>query len=124
MDPGADPDQVAKDSGYSNLGSIGALENYYLFEGHHVTKRSTDPHHPHTLDEHEKLEWFEQQHEKIRIKRDLSLPLTSPAQTFSSVIRFSDPLYDKQWYFHGGARGGYDMNVAAVWKSWVNQARF
>ncbi|KAG9511157.1 Furin-like protease 2 [Fragariocoptes setiger] len=117
--PGADADQVAKDSGLINLGKIGTLENYYLFTGHHISKRSLEQAHSPTLDEHEHVLWFEQQHVKIRSKRDLSYPLqplSSPVPTPGSIFKFSDPLYDKQWYFHGGARGGYDMNVIPVWK--------
>lgn len=119
--PEADPNDVASRSGYTNLGRIGSLENYYLFVGHHVSKRSLDSYHPQTLDDHDHVEWFEQQHVKIRPKRDMSILVlpTSPALTPAKVlnfVNFSDPLYYKQWYFHGGARGGFDMNIGAVWK--------
>lgn len=114
----ADPDKVARELGYRNMGKIGDLDDYYLFIGNHVHKRSIEPHETKHFDAHDDVTWFEQQHEKKRIKRDLilDLPSASPALTPQKVLKFSDPLYDKQWYFNRGARGGYDMNVGAVWK--------
>lgn len=116
----ANPDELAKNLGYTNMGRIGNLEDYYLFIGHHVHKRSIEPHetsHRH-LDSHDHVLWFEQQHIKRRFKRDLILDLPSASPTFmqQKTLKFNDPLFDKQWYFNRGARGGYDMNVAAVWK--------
>lgn len=32
------------------------------------------------------------------------------------MIPWPDPLYEKQWYLHGGAQGGYDMKVLEAWK--------
>lgn len=114
----SNPDKVAKELGYTNMGRIGSLEDYYLFIGHHVSKRSIEPHGTSHFDKHEHILWSEQQHVKKRVKRDLilDLPSASPALTSQKVLKFSDPLFEKQWYFNRGARGGYDMNVAAVWK--------
>lgn len=115
--PHSDPDAVARQLGYTNMGRIGSLDDYYLFIGHHVSKRSIEPHETKHFDDHEHIEWSEQQHVKRRVKRDvLDLPSISPALTAPKILKFSDPLYDKQWYFNRGAHGGYDMNVAAVWK--------
>lgn len=116
--PGVDPDELARHLGYTNLGRIGSLEDYYLLTGHHVAKRSIEPHDTEHFDLHEHIEWSEQQHVKNRVKRDLilDLPSASPALTAQKVLKFNDPLYGKQWYFNKGARGNYDMNVAAVWK--------
>lgn len=115
---GTNPDELARSLGYANVGKIGSLEDYYLFIGHHVVKRSTNPHITKHFEEHEDVLWSEQQHVKRRIKRDLilDLPSAAPVHNAPKVLKFSDPLYDKQWYFNRGARGGYDMNVAAVWK--------
>lgn len=116
---GANPDEVAKQLGFTNTGRIGSLEDYYLFIGHHVAKRSIEPSlEVKHFDIHDHIEWFEQQHAKQRFKRDLilDLPTSSPAAVLQKYFKFSDPLYDKQWYFNKGARGSYDMNVAAVWK--------
>lgn len=116
--PGADPDQVARELGYTNTGPIGSLENYYLFIGHHINKRSIEPHETKHFEDHEHVTWHEQQRVRRRVKRDLILDLPTPAPIVfpQRVFKFSDPLYDKQWYFNRGAMGGYDMNVAAVWK--------
>lgn len=116
---GVDPDELARHFGYDNLGRIGSLEDYYLFVGHRIAKRSITPHETRHLDRHEHILWAEQQHVKKRIKRDLilDLPSVSPATTSAQkLFQFSDPLFDKQWYFNRGARGGHDMNVAAVWR--------
>ncbi len=32
------------------------------------------------------------------------------------VLPWTDPLYEMQWYLHGGAKGGYDMKVEEAWK--------
>lgn len=115
----ANPDELAKSLGYMNMGRIGNLEDYYLFIGHHVNKRSIEPHEESrkNLEDHGHVEWFEQQHVKRRIKRDLILDLPSaPTFTQPKTFKFSDPLFERQWYFNRGARGGYDMNVGAVWK--------
>lgn len=115
---GVDPDKLAESLGYINQGQIGSLEDYYLFIGHHVVKRSTNPHATEHFREHQHILWSEQQHVKRRVKRDLilDLPSATPNHNAPKVLKFVDPLYDKQWYFNRGARGGYDMNVAAVWK--------
>lgn len=114
----ADPDEIARQLGYANQGRIGNLDDYYLFIGHHLAKRSIEPHKTRHFEDHEHVLWHEQQHVKYRSKRDLilDLPSASPALTTQKILKFGDPLYDKQWYFNRGARGGYDMNVAAVWK--------
>lgn len=116
---GADATTVARELGYANLGQIGSLKDHYVFEGHHIHKRSIEPHETSHFDDHEHVLWSEQQHVKRREKRDLTLdlPLATPASTNAkNVFKFNDPLYSKQWYFNHGARGGYDMNVANVWK--------
>lgn len=117
---GANADEVAKHLGFTNAGKIGDLEDYYLFIGHHLQKRSLDAHNTEDFDSHELIEWHEQQHVRRRLKRDslLDIPAISstPALTAQKVLKFSDPLYNKQWYFNHGARGNYDMNVASVWK--------
>lgn len=117
---GADPDEVAKQLSLTNLGRIGSLEDYYLFTGHHISKRSIEPHDIANFDAHEHILWSEQQHEKRRFKRDLVLDLPSgtlsPQLASQKTLKFSDPLFNKQWYFNRGASGNYDMNVASVWK--------
>lgn len=43
-------DQVASAHGFTNLGQIGSLDNYFLFENSRLQKRSTEQ-----SDEHEKM---------------------------------------------------------------------
>lgn len=43
-------DQVASAHGFVNLGQIGSLDNYFLFENSRLQKRSTE-----VSDEHEKM---------------------------------------------------------------------
>lgn len=122
----ADPDVIANELGFTNMGRIGSLDNYYLFIGHHISKRSLDLHDDSHSDfsQHEHVDWYEQQHVRRRVKRDLILDMpsarpingSSAHQLKSRTVKYSDPLFEKQWYFNNGARGGYDMNVAGVWK--------
>ncbi|VDN50246.1 unnamed protein product [Dracunculus medinensis] len=61
----------------------------------------------------------------IRRKRDFTHPnirsaLPNPEQiigepTVFPALPFPDPLFREQWYFNGGAHGGYDMNVRDAW---------
>ena len=75
-------DKVASRHDFMNLGQIGSLENYFLFEHPRITKRSLTISHKH----HQKLKddpevgWFEQQKELVRSKRDLSqeIEITDP----------------------------------------------
>ncbi|XP_071529775.1 furin-like protease 2 isoform X2 [Panulirus ornatus] len=138
-------DDIASKYGFTNLGQIGALEDYYLFEHQHVHKRSAEPAHEHhqSLHSDSRVHWVEQQVEKRRVKRDgLSdggvvaaassgeLVARNPRQFpdfsrffFSSApdtpsrrgSRFPDPLYSQQWYLSEGANEGYDMNVRPAW---------
>eukprot|EP00092_Neocalanus_flemingeri_P034915 GFUD01037990.1.p1 GENE.GFUD01037990.1~~GFUD01037990.1.p1 ORF type:complete len:1243 (+),score=296.02 GFUD01037990.1:82-3810(+) len=101
-------ERVARRSGMKNLGRIGDLQDYYLLESHVISKRSTDKSHKHhaVLAEDAAVDWFEQQHEKRRVKR--------AADTFPNKI--TDPLFKDQWFLNHGARDGSDMNVLGAWK--------
>ncbi|GAB6022556.1 Furin-like protease 2 [Chamberlinius hualienensis] len=126
----AEAERIAKRHGFSNLGQIGSLDGYYLFEHQRISKRSTD----HSIEHHNFLEdeknvvWVEQQVELKRTKRDFfdafrNFPLVaSPSSIFrmggTTMVGhgFPDPLYGEQWYLHAGAVGGYDMNVIGAWQ--------
>ncbi|XP_024081815.1 furin-like protease 2 isoform X2 [Cimex lectularius] len=129
-------DNIASKHGFSNLGQIGNLKGYYLFEHQHVHKRSlstADEHHEKLSNEPQVL-WVQQQHEKKRPKRDF---YSGSAEDFARLyqefpqnyfkprensrvakngVYFTDPLYKEEWYLNGGARGGFDMNVKAAWQ--------
>jgi hypothetical protein len=70
-------DRLAARHGFINLGQIGALENYFLFEQDRLRgKRSTarpDPDSAKMLTDEPEIEWFEQQEERKRVKRDGTL---------------------------------------------------
>lgn len=127
-------DTVASKSGFQNLGQIGSLKNYYLFEHSHVHKRSleTNGQYHEALQSDPQVHWVQQQHEKRRRKRDYEIASISPFAQFLSAVApgtkhghpryravpsraFPDPLFKEQWYLNGGAKDGLDMNVGPVW---------
>ncbi|KPU75290.1 uncharacterized protein Dana_GF19273, isoform B [Drosophila ananassae] len=76
-------DAIAAKYGFENKGQIGALDNYYLFQHHRVSKRSlrSSREHQKALSSEDAVEWMQQQHEKVRRKRDgpyQDLPTYSP----------------------------------------------
>lgn len=130
-------DSLADKYGFSNLGQIGSLKGYYLFHHRHISKRSvsiSDIHHD-ALNSEPEIRWVQQQHEKIRRKRDYASDLNYPTlRNYGGLLRnvapqtrvqyrdtgvhniFPDPLFKEQWYLNGGAKDGLDMNVAPAWQ--------
>uniref|UniRef100_A0A8D8XPL7 furin n=1 Tax=Cacopsylla melanoneura TaxID=428564 RepID=A0A8D8XPL7_9HEMI len=141
----ADANRIAAKHGFTNIGQIGSLKGYYLFEHQHVHKRSTtqsDTHHS-LLSSEPQVDWVQQQHEKVRKKRDFTnpdfsvfggegdfrslfdsnpeprsplIPQTSFRGFSSSSNVFPDPLFREQWYLNGGAKDGFDMNIGPAWQ--------
>jgi len=75
---------VASRHEFVNLGPIGTLENYFLFEHPRIAKRSltqSQDHHK-NLEQDADISWFEQQKELVRKKRDTS-----------QDIEITDPLF-------------------------------
>lgn len=134
--------RIAEKHGFTNMGQIGSLNNYYLFHHRHVQKRSLESnatHHANLIDEPE-VHWAQQQHERIRKKRDYqkvrfpgsaanarnanplgllrSIGTQSQIQYRSTDSHsfFPDPLFKEQWYMNGGAKDGLDMNVGPAWQ--------
>ncbi|KAI5722116.1 hypothetical protein M8J76_003929 [Diaphorina citri] len=88
------------------------------------------------------IEWVQQQHEKVRKKRDFTgpdftsvfggpgdfsslfdapnpaprSPLIRESGYFPSSNVFPDPLFREQWYLNGGAKDGFDMNIGPAWQ--------
>ncbi|XP_059609032.1 furin-like protease 2 [Phlebotomus argentipes] len=144
--PGGDEgavNRIAGKHGFTNMGQIGSLRDYYHFHHHRISKRSTatsDSHHE-ALSSEPEVRWFQQQHEKVRKKRDygasgsgsIRFPTTG-ATVSTSLLRniapesqihyrdtgqhniFPDPLFKEQWYLNGGAKDGLDMNVGPAWQ--------
>uniref|UniRef100_A0A1B0GIL1 furin n=2 Tax=Lutzomyia longipalpis TaxID=7200 RepID=A0A1B0GIL1_LUTLO len=135
--------RIASKHGFTNMGQIGSLKDYYLFHHHRISKRSTDTSdiHHEALNADPEVRWFQQQHEKVRKKRDygtsgtgsIRFPTTG-ATLSASLLRniapesqlqyrdtgqhniFPDPLFKEQWYLNGGAKDGLDMNVGPAWQ--------
>lgn len=106
---------VADRYGFNNIGQVGNLKDYYLFEHHTIKKRSLDysHHHHQILKNDANVLWVEQQHSKKRVKRDGVLDGGKVSGYYSNL---PDPLYAEQWYLHKGAYGGHDMNIIPVWE--------
>ncbi|XP_046328704.2 proprotein convertase subtilisin/kexin type 5-like [Haliotis rufescens] len=101
-------DRVARSTGLINKGQVGSVADHYLFEipGRARRSASHSAEHHESLAAHPQVLWFEQQIERKRVKRDLQ-----PAPPF----HLNDPNYSDQWYLHGGAANGFDMNVIPAW---------
>ncbi|KAL7296421.1 hypothetical protein TKK_0010430 [Trichogramma kaykai] len=134
---------VAEKYGFDNLGQIGALKDYYLFEHKKLRKRSIQisDHHHEALSKDQRVHWFQQQHEKKRTKRD-NIGIDSVYAEYPSFFQrynqksnlrdikydrlnnrgilpqngFTDPLFKEQWYLNGGAKDGFDMNLKPAWQ--------
>ncbi|XP_012158816.1 furin-like protease 2 isoform X2 [Ceratitis capitata] len=79
---------IADKYGFINRGQVGALKDYYLFHHRNVAKRSlrlSNEHHS-ALNSEPEVRWMQQQHEKLRKKRDGSYT-TLPGYSPYDVIR-------------------------------------
>ncbi|XP_066589847.1 furin-like protease 2 isoform X2 [Prorops nasuta] len=132
---------IAGKHGFDFHGQIGSLKGYYLLSHKHVHKRSlsvSETHHK-LLQDDPRVQWFQQQHEKKRKKRDFGdtsfafsdyVPFLDdfgprPRQNAFHRQRnrgvpyqnlFTDPLFKEQWYLNGGAKDGFDMNLGPAWQ--------
>jgi len=135
-------DVLAQKYGFRNAGQIGDLDNYFLFEHRSLSRRSANAsnHHQNLLTEDPEVEWFEQQKELHRVKRDYKIvqerdfggdaseiwgelfqELNSQQSNSKTIVRrngaeFSDPMFATQWFLNGGGRNGADMNVKPAWE--------
>nr|XP_018904804.1 PREDICTED: furin-like protease 2 [Bemisia tabaci] len=120
-----DANVIADKHGFRNLGQIGSLKGFYLFEHNRLRKRSltaSDEHHENLMSE-KKIVWVQQQHEKRREKRDFTDAGFSAwdfshlqPNSFRRDSFFPDPLFKEQWYLNGGAKDGFDMNIGPAWE--------
>ncbi|XP_049311526.1 furin-like protease 2 isoform X2 [Bactrocera dorsalis] len=81
-------DLIANKYGFINEGQVGSLKDYYLFHHRRVAKRSlrlSSEHHS-ALNSEPEVRWMQQQHEKLRKKRDGSYT-TLPGYSPYDVIR-------------------------------------
>ena len=83
--PDADPDQIASDYGFINIGQIGSLDHHYLFEHPKVHKRSIQKSHDlhFNLTNHPHIKWCEQQKE---LKRQETMNYRTIMQTLFTLL--------------------------------------
>ena len=83
--PDADPDQIASDYGFINIGQIGSLDHHYLFEHPKVHKRSIQKSHDlhFNLTNHPHIKWCEQQKE---LKRQEPMNYRTIMQTLFTLL--------------------------------------
>jgi len=66
-----DPDQVAREHGFINLGQVGNLKNYFLFQAEeHQSKREAIEQAAKRLAEHPGVLWMEKQAERYHAPRN------------------------------------------------------
>ncbi|EDW00125.1 furin-like protease 2 isoform X2 [Drosophila grimshawi] len=101
-------DSIADKYGFTNQGQIGALDDYYLFQHHRVSKRSlrsSRKHHSALSSEFE-IKWLQQQHEKIRQKRDgpyQDIPTYSPYNILRQINDYAiDPHTNTHFSYSPG----------------------
>lgn len=88
---------LASKHGFVNLGQIGTLDNYFLFEHARLRKRSSIPSRTHSilLTEEPEVEWFAQQTERRRVKRDGQILDANLISEHSGNVRLAKrPLWD------------------------------
>ncbi|CAH8579658.1 unnamed protein product [Schistosoma margrebowiei] len=93
---------IAEKYGFLYLGEI--LPGIYHFKHNRISKRSLrqNNYYHDQLANDEQVVWLEQQVAKVRVKRDVHIPV-------------KDPKWPQMWYLNRGGPGGLDMNVQSVW---------
>ncbi|KAK3565727.1 hypothetical protein QTP86_014189 [Hemibagrus guttatus] len=117
-------EQIASRYGYSNLGQIGDLKDYYHFFHSRTIKRSTlSSRGTHSFISMEpKVEWIQQQVIKRRVKRDYKPLYPGPVKTSAAQadsIYFNDAKWSSMWYIHCNDNihnCQSDMNIVGAWK--------
>jgi len=106
LEPGSDPNAVAAQLGFENLGQIGTLENTYLFRAPSSgssLQAAQDT--ASTLQASAQVVWFEQQFAQQQIPRNPG----------------DDPKYSDQWHLNNtgqnGATSGEDANILDAWNA-------
>ncbi|XP_069914598.1 proprotein convertase subtilisin/kexin type 4 isoform X13 [Oryctolagus cuniculus] len=94
-------ERLARKFGFVNLGEIFPDGQYFHLRHRGVVQQSLTPHWGHhlRLKREPKVQWFEQQTLRRRVKRSLAVP--------------SDPWFPQQWYMNNEMQA--DLNVLRVW---------
>lgn len=105
IDPGQDPDSVAKELGAENLGQIAHLPDRYKFRFPESRLRDVADKTESRLKQNKYIRWSQQQTARWLYPR--SMP--------------TDPLFAQQWHLkntgQSGGTAGEDINVAPVWEN-------
>nr|XP_042123091.1 proprotein convertase subtilisin/kexin type 4 [Peromyscus maniculatus bairdii] len=94
-------ERLARKFGFVNLGQIFPDDLYFHLRHRGVAQQSLTPHWGHRLrlKKEPKVQWFEQQTLRRRVKRSLVVP--------------TDPWFSKQWYMNNEIQP--DLNILKVW---------
>ncbi|XP_074193549.1 proprotein convertase subtilisin/kexin type 4 isoform X6 [Rhinolophus sinicus] len=94
-------ERLARKFGFVNLGQIFPDGHYFHLRHRGVVQQSLTPHWGHRLrlKKDPKVQWFEQQTLRWRVKRSLMVP--------------TDPWFSKQWYMNNQVQP--DLNILQVW---------
>ncbi|KAL2764134.1 proprotein convertase subtilisin/kexin type 4 isoform 2 precursor, partial [Daubentonia madagascariensis] len=94
-------ERLARKFGFVNLGQIFPDGQYFHLRHRGVAQQSLTPHWGHRLrlKKDPKVQWFEQQTLRRRVKRSLVMP--------------TDPWFSKQWYMNNEVQP--DLNILQVW---------
>lgn len=115
-------DAIARLSGFINHGLVEPFDNIYMFTKHNIPHRSkrAAEEHTQTLNDHEHVEWAEQQITKNRVKRDYVDSSSASASNSAGETPFSidDPKWNHQWYLvekRGSKLPKQDLKVVQAW---------
>ncbi|XP_015096675.1 proprotein convertase subtilisin/kexin type 4 isoform X2 [Vicugna pacos] len=94
-------ERLARKFGFVNLGQIFPDGQYFHLRHRGVVQQSLTPHWGHCLrlKKDPKVQWFQQQTLRRRVKRSLVVP--------------TDPWFSKQWYMNNKVQP--DLNILQVW---------
>ncbi|XP_070478424.1 proprotein convertase subtilisin/kexin type 4 isoform X5 [Equus przewalskii] len=94
-------ERLARKFGFVNLGQIFSDGEYFHLRHRGVVQQSLSPHWGHRLrlKKDPKVQWFQQQTLRRRVKRSLVMP--------------TDPWFPRQWYMNNEVQP--DLNIQQVW---------
>ena len=112
--PDADPDQIANDYGFINIGQIGSLDHHYLFEHPKVHKRSIQKSHDlhFNLTNHPHIKWCEQQKE---LKRQEPMNYRTIMQTLFTLLTHCTLISLTRNQFEIWRLKGIKTNKSELW---------
>lgn len=114
----ADPDTVAEQHGFENLGQLheDLLDNVYHFRHKELAKR-------HSVHRREVTDQLNQHEMILRSEQDEVLQLEK--RSYKRHERYNDPSWDKEWYLNSEDSGvfegyEYNINVQPAWDKGYN----